>query len=655
MTQSAPLLTSNSTILWLKVILTTVSLVLLSIRYRSRNALGASAKTYSFRAKVFVVLTIIFSFAVFHDLGKPRSGTFIHYGEMFHYYLGSKYFKELGYYELYNAVIVADAEQDNALARLPFYTNLTNYQNARRETALEGADRVKNLFSKERWSAFKRDVSFFKTATGMPRSSGIFFFLMDHGYNASPVSTSVLGILTNIVPVTQLRMLAALDVLLVAAMIALVFRTFGFEMGALFSIYFFTNILNDHGYISGSLLRYDWLFCIIASVCLLERGRYASSSFFLTASAMMAVFPVVLFYGVGVSIVRRVKTTRTLDRDSIRFVLTAGVTGLALFLLPAVYLGSALQPWTEFSAKMALHDRGVYVNHLGLRGIVLFETSHLSLNRFIETYNDGSGDIVRHWQDVKEREFEQRKPIIIFCSIFALICVTAIVWKRKESEIEAILWPVLLIYVMSYPSHYYYVFLCLFILLFFRRGNSLTAFVPICLLLIFNICALITDSFSPSPIVFYTLVNIYLFVCMVSILVFELRTNVFRRRPQETVARSARGHVAAKRGRSKRKQKTSRRACVSGDRSCYAAGSRRLGRREVAGNLSPLRSRRRHKNERPENPRAIPGLVRCSTCLQQMWRLALVLGARLESCTVNSPSPARSVRLALIAASTRAC
>jgi hypothetical protein len=80
---------------------------------------------------------------------------------------------------------------------------------------------------------------------------------------------------------------------------------------------------------------------------------------------------------------------------------------------------------------------------------------------------------------------------------------------------------------VSYASHYYYAFLCLFILLFFRRTDARSAFVPICLLLVFNIIALVTDWFHPSPIVFYTLINIYLFICLSSILGFELYANVF--------------------------------------------------------------------------------------------------------------------------------
>src|SRR5207342_356833 len=101
-----------------------------------------------------------------------------------------------------------------------------------------------------------------------------------------------------IVPVTQVPLLAALDVFLVLLMIAFVFGTFGFDVGALFSVYFFVNILSGHEYLSGSLLRYDWLLYIVVGVCLLDKGRYASSAFFLALSAMMRIFPVILFYGI---------------------------------------------------------------------------------------------------------------------------------------------------------------------------------------------------------------------------------------------------------------------------------------------------------------------------------------------------------------------
>jgi hypothetical protein len=524
------LLAVNDTILWLKVLLSAAAIIFLYFRYRKGKTSEASSKTPSFLARSLLVVAVLFSFGVYHNLGNFRGGGFVHVADMFNYYLNTKYFNEVGYYDLYDAVIVADTEQGNQLERLPFYTDLKTYQNTPRERALESADRIRGRFSSERWTAFKDDVVFFKTATGMPRSpGGLMFLLMDHGYNGSPVSTLILGTIANVVPVTQLQLLAFFDVCLMIATSVLVFRTFGIEMGALFSVYFCVNILNTADSVSGSFLRYDWLCYIVVAVCLLERKRYASAAFFLTLSAMLRVFPAALLYGMAVIIFKNAMATGVIDRRFRRFMLAVGITGVALFLLPAVSTGSVLQPWKDFSQKIELHDRGVYVNHLGFRGIALFESNQLSLESFVEIYKSTkSPDIVRHWQDVKEAELKEKRPAIAFVSVLVLLCLGAIVWKR-DSETEAVLWPLMFVYTASYPAHYYYTFLCLFVLLFFKRPNSPGALVPLCLLLSLNIAVLLSDYGRASPIVFYTLVNLYLFTCFSLILGFELYTNVLGR------------------------------------------------------------------------------------------------------------------------------
>jgi hypothetical protein len=512
MDPSTPFMTFSYSTLWLKVLISAATLWLLYLRHR------AGTGTYSVQTKATIGLALVFSFCVFHNLGTFKGGSFVHYGEMFHYYVGPKYFQELGYYDLYNAVIVADTEQDNELAPLPFFTDLRTYQNVKRDVALRDAERVKGLFSEQRWSAFKDDVAFFKRKIDKPGSPDMIFLLMDHGYNGSPVSTFLLGTLANLVPLTHVIWLALIDVLLVLLMIGVVFRSFGFELGALFSAFFFASILSGQEFLSGSLLRYDWLLYIVVGVCLLDRGRYATSAFFLTLSAMLRIFPALLFYGIAVSMLQKLRAARELDRQTARFTLTAGATALLLLVLPAASLGSVSQPWQDFYGKISLHQRGVYVNHLGFAGIALFEPSQLSLERFVHRFQTRDPDIVRHWQDVKEHELRNKRPLMIFAALVVLAGVTAVIWRRREPESSSALWPLFLVYATSYMSAYYYTFLCLFILLFFRRGSLL----PVCLLLVLNLCALVTDACKPSPIVFYTLLNVYLFLCLASILGYEL-------------------------------------------------------------------------------------------------------------------------------------
>jgi hypothetical protein len=534
-----PLLAVSDSILWLKVILSAATLVVLYVRYRRGKTRVASPETRPFGTYVTITLAVLFSFAVFHNFGTMRGGTFVQVADMFHYYLGSKYFEEVGYFDLYNAVIVADTEQNNELARSPFYTDLRTYQNAPIQKAIDDAARVRRLFSDERWSAFKDDVDYFKRATGSPRAPGLFFLLMDHGYNGSPVSTFILGTIANIVPVYQLPLLAFLDVVLMVGMSVLVFYGFGFDIGALFSIYFCINYLNPYDFVSGGYLRYDWLFCIVVSASLLQRGRYASSAFFLTLAAMIRVFPAVLFYGVVVLAVKSFKATGKVDAKHVRFLVATAATATALFFLPATYLGSAVQPWKAFSENIGLHDDGIYVNHIGLRGIAIFEPSHLSLERFVETFKSAeTDDVVKHWQNVKQAEYRRKAPYLYVAALLVLVALTVIIWKR-ESVLESVLWPLVLVYTASYPSHYYYAFLCLFILLFFSRPNDLSAFVPIAILLVLNIGVMVTDYFRPSPIVLYTLINLYFFACVCLILALELLAVVLGKGPLVVMASTA--------------------------------------------------------------------------------------------------------------------
>jgi hypothetical protein len=184
----------------------------------------------------------------------------------------------------------------------------------------------------------------------------------------------------------------------------------------------------------------------------------------------------------------------------------------------------------------------------------LFEPSHLSLERFVQTYQRADRpDVVRNWQDVKESELRRKRPVIGFVSLLVFVSVAAIIWKRKEAESESLLWPLLLIYAASHLSHYYYAFLCLFVLLFFRRASSFGV-VPLSLLLLVNLAALATKYAQPSPIVFYTLLNVYLFLGLSSILAFALYASVLGKTPALAVASSPSPHEPPRREAKRRRR-----------------------------------------------------------------------------------------------------
>jgi hypothetical protein len=74
------------------------------------------------------------------------------------------------------------------------------------------------------------------------------------------------------------------------------------------------------------------------------------------------------------------------------------------------------------------------------------------------------------------------------------------------------------------------------------------------LLLTFNIAALVTEYFKPFPIALFALINIYLFICLSSILGFELYTIVFLKSSVATVASSDRPPEPRRNARRRRRR-----------------------------------------------------------------------------------------------------
>src|SRR5689334_9984614 len=101
----SPLLSVNNTILWLKILFSAATIIFLYFLYRIGKTSEGSSKIPSSRAKALLVVAALFSFGVYHNLGNFRGGGFVHVSDMFNYYLNTKYFNEVGYSDLYDAVI----------------------------------------------------------------------------------------------------------------------------------------------------------------------------------------------------------------------------------------------------------------------------------------------------------------------------------------------------------------------------------------------------------------------------------------------------------------------------------------------------------------------------------------------------------------------
>src|SRR3972149_7719974 len=108
--------------------------------------------------------------------------TYIHYHDVAHYYLGSKYFRELGYTGLYTAMLRAEAEAYDNHFKAIEARDLSTGERVHIRLLLQKSEPVKNAFTPERWVSFKKDVAFFRQA--VCRQYGK--VPLEHGYNPWP-------------------------------------------------------------------------------------------------------------------------------------------------------------------------------------------------------------------------------------------------------------------------------------------------------------------------------------------------------------------------------------------------------------------------------------------------------------------------------------
>jgi hypothetical protein len=274
-----------------------------------------------------------------------------HYDVTF-YYLNSKYFDELGYSELYRAMLLADQEGAGAhrLDHIRVARDLGDYQNRPRAELMRGAEGVRERFTAERWRAFIGDVAFLVKRIGPGQLDYLF---KDHGYNATPTWTVLGGALANAVDVTGLKWITSLDLVLLAIMFVVLARSFGLEV-MLFALLFFTCTHSGRWPVAGqALLRFDWLVALVTGWCALGRGRAVLAGVLFAYAVQARLFPAVYLVPVGLGWlalwVRERRLPAVAWRTGAGFV---GALGLFVGVALARYGGESL---ADAAARLAMH------------------------------------------------------------------------------------------------------------------------------------------------------------------------------------------------------------------------------------------------------------------------------------------------------------
>lgn len=518
--------------------------------FKGAIALGATALSLWEGARILqkkapkerYVKAFAFAFAVmgvaaymrFGDIGYRK---FFHRWEHFHYYMGSKYSRELGYKRLYKCTAIAqvDLGMGNEVKVRKLRNLDVDILESTKET-LANPEECKRHFSPERWEAFKADVKFFRSTSNLKYWNDM---QTDHGYNPPPVWTVAGYALSSLHPASYgyQQALAAIDPLLFAGLFAAIFWAFGWRVFCVSLVFWGCQLPAEYFWTGGAFLRQDWLFLLVLSACLLKKRYFALAGAAFAYATLLRVFPGPLLFGPIVVALYYLVRHRRFDPSHLR-VAYGGI--IATVLLVAVSLGvTGKSSYKEFWAHINVHNSTPLTNHMGLKTIV----SHSLEGRMKHTRNNKLMDPFINWKQMRRDRFESLKPVYYVVVAGIAVALAFALRRVKSLWIALALSAIVAACVVEATCYYYSFFLLAALLSKIRRGfEQLALFVAGLSQLVVNIPSLsyyYDDRYTAQSVLFF----VYGLAVVVSLLPFARRLT--RARPQALEAAPIEGVTAA--------------------------------------------------------------------------------------------------------------
>jgi hypothetical protein len=386
------------------------------------------------------------------NFGSFHFGNFIHDWEWTHYYVGSKYFKELSYDRLYECIATADAEA--GLRKRVEQRKLTNLRtNLLESTAdvLAHPERCKSNFSDARWAAFKKDVAFFRGRQSAKRWDDL---QTDHGYNGTPVWNIAGTLLANLGPAntTQLWALAMLDPLYLLATYAVIWWAFGWRALAVALIAFATNFPSRFYWTGGSFLRWDWLFYMVAGIACLKKNRPILGGAALAYATHLRIFPGFIFIGPLLGLGYHVYKHRRLEPRYARFFAGAALATALLVPMSLVFSGG-VHGYERFIQNTVKHKETPLTNYMGLRTVVAYRPNEVG--RMLK--DDSLVDPWQRWKEARIAGWKNARPVYVLI-VIGFLAILGLAARHVEPWVAAAL-GVTLIPVGVELTCYYYAFI----------------------------------------------------------------------------------------------------------------------------------------------------------------------------------------------------
>lgn len=396
--------------------------------------------------KRVAILFTVLAFGAYFDMFNPnvRYREYYHRHEFFHYYLGSKYFEEIGYQRLYECAAVAEVElgRGDQVAKRQLRDLRVNLVKQVPDTyVLSHPEECKSHFKPARWEAWKKDVDWFYHS-----SAGSYWENMqqDHGYNPPPVWTMAGKFFAQFAPAGDkfFKVLASMDVLFHIGIVLLIGWAFGWRVMTVATVFWGCNAPANFYWTGGAFMRQDWVFFLVAAVCLARKRHFALAGAALTWSSLLRVFPMILFVGwilvIGFHLLRQIRR-RMAARDAparptlkqpdakkgllellhpSHRALIAGCIIAGGILIPASLVVAGPYSYDAFKAHILVHKNTPLTNHMGLETVVVHDWA----GRMRFTRDDNLDDPFEGWKQGRLDRIEQHRwlfrAIIVFFGLW---------------------------------------------------------------------------------------------------------------------------------------------------------------------------------------------------------------------------------------------
>lgn len=410
-----------------------------------------------FRVSALIIIIIVLSTQIMQALTIPSYGAW----GIFHYYLGAKYIKELGYFDLYSCALQTKNPKWQAAH---FVRNLHDYKiiSVRQ---LPGCPR--NNFTTARWRAFTTDTNFILARASPDYWSQV---ITDKGFNPPPSWTAVAGAIANSVPLNNFTYLVLfnLDLLFICLAALLVMYDTGSNTGLitlLLSLLYFGTL----GILGNNFLQYAWYPLLVAALILWHKKKPIFSGITLGVSTGLQVFPIFFAFPVFclfiASLLRRQKVQLKL---SSRFI-SSLITALALCIITGSIYGGTITVWQQWYNKIAIHKNYLpgeifNIGFINLAGIIT-SSNRANSNTYIQDYPHA----LSQNQTIKQNLYS-----IYLIIAFCLLLVIFAICRSKQNQ--PLIYGIFLLYLILTLSPYYYLILALIPYMFWRNSLHVRRF-----------------------------------------------------------------------------------------------------------------------------------------------------------------------------------